>query len=113
MIEVRENEVVLAWEVPVERGLRYPGLADDGVDPDAANAACIEEAKRGLQDAIPRDRFARPRRCILSPRGAGLPGSSPCGAPALAHRTILKLKADVPSVFMSINQIGKSISRSE
>ena len=53
-VEVGDGEVVLARKVPVEGGLGDSGRGDDRVDPDTAHAVGVEEAKGGIENALPR-----------------------------------------------------------
>jgi hypothetical protein len=60
VLEVGNDQVVLALEMTVERHLGHPGAGDDRVDPGAANTLPIKEIVRGEQDALAR----RPRSQI-------------------------------------------------
>ena len=58
-VEVRKDEIVLAREVLVERGLGHPRLGDHGVDAGRPHAARVEEPEGGVEDPVPR----RSRSC--------------------------------------------------
>jgi hypothetical protein len=54
VLEIRDDQSVLAPEVPIERHLRYPSLLDDTVDPGATDAVAVEKIVRGEEDTLAR-----------------------------------------------------------
>jgi hypothetical protein len=51
VVQVREYEVVLSWEVLVQRGLGHAGLGNHRVDADAAGPMRVEQAECRVEDA--------------------------------------------------------------
>jgi hypothetical protein len=53
-LEIRDDQVVLGREMPVERHLGHARLGDDPVDPGTAIAIAVEQACCGIEDAVAR-----------------------------------------------------------
>jgi hypothetical protein len=51
-LEDCDHEVVLRPKVPVQRGLRDPGLGDDPIDSDSGEAFLYEELIGGAENAL-------------------------------------------------------------
>jgi hypothetical protein len=81
LFQVGEDQVVLGREMPVEGHPGHPGLVDEPLYPDRLDAAGVEEAVRGRQDALP----GRPGGLLAPPRDRVRP-SPPGGRAHLSCR---------------------------